>query len=511
MAYCKNQAQADAEIEEFIKTAPGTPHFNDWYAQCSALVQSYSEALFGLDNKQTIGWGHAKSHIANSSSAYFDKIWNDPKRSDLLPKRGDIISWEGLPLWGGETFGHTGIVETPRASTVQIIQQDGAAAPAKLHPDGNWYSVKPAHLATFAYVGSASVGDVVGWLRPKWSKVVYTGADKRGYGTAPASAAAKKAPAQKATAKKTSGKVRHFIDVSDFQPTSTITNVQTDAVSIKATEGNGWSSKNMAGHVAAARKKGIPYSLYHFARSSLGNTPEAEADWFLKVAGPYLDDPLLDHLVLDWEEDSQQSKTWWAELFLRRLQKKAPGVRRVLYARVSALSQPGWTNFGKSHTVWLAWYGSNSRVNGYASDWSWTPKTPAGWTVGAWQYSDKGRLPGYSGDLDLNVSLDDSMWSPTKTATKAAAAATVAKKQTTKKDWFDMATKKELKDSLAEVLAELDIPAKGDSKGRMKWIESEGWTRHERARTEARLNKVDAQLETLALGLAAVLEKLEKN
>ena len=74
-----------------------------------------------------------------------------------------------------------------------------------------------------------------------------------------------------------------------------------------------------------------------------------------------------------------------------------------------------------------------------------------------------------------------------------------------------MATKKELKDSLAEVLAELDIPAKGDSKGSMKWIESEGWTRHERARTEARLNEVDAQLETLALGLAAVLEKLEEN
>lgn len=505
--YCTTDAQATAEIEEFIATSAGMTLLGKWGAQCVLLPQHYAKILLGKSPYDTLGYGHANALLAGASNDYFDKTFNDPSKPDLLPRRGDIIVWRGKPLWDGGVYGHIAVVTSVGKTTVTVQQLDGAAAPTRVYPDGYAYSVKPVHTATFAYVGSATVGDVLGWMRPKWQKVVYTGADKRGYGTAPAKkATAKKAPAKKAAV------ARHWIDVSDFQPTSTITNVQTDAVSIKASEGNGWSSKNMAGHVAAARKKGIPYSLYHFARSSLGNTPEAEADWFLKIAGPYLDDPLLNHLVLDWEEDSQQSKTWWAELFLRRLQKKAPGVRRVLYARVSALSQPGWTNFGKGHTVWLAWYGSSSRFNGYATDWSWTPKTPAGWTVGAWQYSDKGRLPGYSGDLDLNVSLDVrgdmSMWSPSK----AVATAAVAKKQTTtEKDWFDMATKKELKDSLAEVLAELDIPAKGDSRGSMKWVESEGWTRHERARTEARLNEVDAQLETLALGLAAVLEKLEEN
>lgn len=508
--YCTTDAQATAEIEEFVATSAGMSLLGKWGAQCVLLPQHYSKILFGKSPYETLGYGHANALLAGASNDYFTKTWNDPTKPDLLPRRGDLIMWRGKPLWDGGVYGHIAIVTAVGKTTVTVQQLDGATAPTRVYPDGYSYSVKPVHTATFAYVGSASVGDVLGWMRPKTAKVVYTGADKRGYGPAPAQED-KKATAKKATAKKATV-ARHWIDVSDFQPTSTITNVQTDAVSIKASEGNGWSSKNMAGHVAAARKKGIPYSLYHFARSSLGNTPEAEADWFLKIAGPYLDDPLLDHLVLDWEEDSQQSKTWWAELFLRRLQKKAPGVRRVLYARVSALSQPGWTNFGKGHTVWLAWYGSSSRVNGYATDWSWTPNTPAGWTVGAWQYSDKGRLPGYSGDLDLNVSLDVrgdmSMWSPSK----AVATATVAKKQTTtEKDWFDMATKKELKDSLAEVLAELDIPAKGDSRGSMKWVESEGWTRHERARTEARLNEVDAQLETLALGLAAVLEKLEEN
>lgn len=499
--YCTTEAQATAEIEEFVATSAGMSLLGQWGAQCVLLAQHYSKILFGKSPYDTLGYGHANVLLAGASNDYFTKTFNDPTKPNLLPRRGDLIVWRGKPLWNGGVYGHIAVVTSVGKTTVTVQQLDGATAPTRVYPDGHAYSVKPVHTATFAYVGSAAVGDVLGWMRPRASKVVYTGADKRGYGPAPTTA--KKAK----KASKPSGKVRHFIDVSDFQPTSTITNVQTDAVSIKATEGNGWSAKNMAGHVASARKKGIPYSLYHFARSSFGNTPEAEADWFLKIAGPYLDDPLLDHLVLDWEEDSQQSKTWWAELFLRRLQKKAPGVRRVLYARVSALSQTGWTNFGKSHAVWLAWYGSSSRVNGYASDWSWTPKTPAGWTVAAWQYSDKGRLPGYSGDLDLNVQLDDSMWSPTK----AVAAATVAKKQTIKKDWFDMATKKELKDSLAEVLAELDIPAKGDSKGRMKWIESEGWTRHERARTEARLDALEGQLETLALGLAAVLEKLEKN
>lgn len=197
MALCKNQAQADAEIDEWIATAAGKAFLGQWGAQCALFAQETAAALFGLeDGKTAIGWGNARDHIDNDSPACFDIIWNRPGDPSWLPRRGDLMIWNGLLLWGGY-YGHVGVCTSFTQARVKVLQQDGAAAPNRVFPDGYRYSVKPVHYGEFAYMGDPGVGNVRGWLRPKWQKVVYTAADKRGYGPKPV---AKKAPV-KAVAK----------------------------------------------------------------------------------------------------------------------------------------------------------------------------------------------------------------------------------------------------------------------------------------------------------------------
>lgn len=181
--YCTTQAQADAEAAEWLATIPGLSKPNAWGNQCSALVQAYVTTLTGRSFADSLGYGNAIDHIDNASTAWFLKVWNDPGNPNQLPRVGDIAVYKGAaPLWDGRYYGHTGVVASFNAAAQTLMQQDGAAPPLVRHSDGYYYSAKPAHTGTFAYVGDPFVGDVRGWLRLKFSRVVYTGADKRGYG-----------------------------------------------------------------------------------------------------------------------------------------------------------------------------------------------------------------------------------------------------------------------------------------------------------------------------------------
>lgn len=316
---------------------------------------------------------------------------------------------------------------------------------------------------------------------------------------------------------------KSWIDVSDYQPADIITRVATDAVSIKASEGKGWPASRLAAHVKAARAKGIRYSLYHFARATR-NDSDSEAKWFLSVVKPYLSDPLLDHLVLDFEE--QELETWegrkaWINDFLAYLARHAPGERRAIYTRAGFLAGTGWSSFTRGHTVWLAAYGNNQRVNGHRTSTRGAPSVP-GWHVGAWQYTQHGRLPGYNNDLDLNLTLPTaagmSLWSATKPPTK---------------DWFDMATKADLTavvrsevrgtltdatapntdlgkrflGRIATAVLDSKVPAFGDAKGEQTLRDFLKFARHERAVTKAFQSDAGKALADLNTRLTALEEK----
>lgn len=502
--YCKTQAQADAELDEWLQQALGVSMAGPWGNQCSRLVQQHARDIFGLSPYETLGYGNARDHITNAKPAYYQAVWNDPRNATLLPRRSDVMIWDGKPLWDGKLYGHTGVTDRPTATSVRIVQQDGAAAPTALFPDGRRYSVKPAHHGQFAYVTDPAVGSARGWLRPNWKRVVYTGADKRLGRTAAATPAAKAAPASR---------VLDWIDISDYQPTTVIRDVKTDAVVIKATEGVGWKADNLPGHVAAARAKKLPYMLYHFARATL-NGSSAEVAHFLRVAAPYHADPLFAGLVLDFEEDAVMHYGRWGEDFLAEIRRKHPDIRLALYTRAGFLAATGWSQETKNQTpVWIAAYGTDRQMNGYATDFAGAPRV-AGWSISAWQYSQRGRLPGYGRDLDLNRTLTSGrvpMWpAPAATSSDDLMEWIVTNEQLARKIINDEARKafshmmspntKEGRIILARIgntardsIRNWKIPGLGSAKGPMTFEQSHRHERDERGKNiGARTDIVEA-------------------
>ncbi|WP_158222933.1 glycoside hydrolase family 25 protein [Kocuria sp. WRN011] len=388
MTYCKSQAQADAEQLEWLATAVGRSMPNEFGNQCSAAIQSNSVTLFGRPYQETLRYGNAIDHITNASTAYFHKIYNDPKNPNLLPRVGDIAVYRGAaPLWDGKYYGHTFVVDS-RTSTQQTgVQQDGAAEPAKLWPPTYKYrySVKPAHKATFWYIGDPAVGDVIGWLRPRWEKVVYTGADKRGYG-------GKTTPAEVAQKVTLPG---NGIDVSNWQKGIDLSRVPADFVGVLATDGAGFTSPTFKEQINQAQKLGRRTLAYHYARVSQSDS-DTQAKYFLKAAAKAIKAGAVP--VLDWEEDAWNHRADWAIDWIRYVEKKT-GSQVVVYQRQTAAAHTSWGSFRRP--MWLSWYGSAARRSGYATDFSHIPPAP-GWKVALWQYSDNTILPGYGGPLDVN-------------------------------------------------------------------------------------------------------------
>ena len=195
------------------------------------------------------------------------------------------------------------------------------------------------------------------------------------------------------------------IDISHHQKGIDLSSIQSDFVICKATEGNGYTDECCDTFYQKAKSLGKKLGVYHFARPDLGNTAEAEADWFLKETKGYHKEAIL---ILDWEQKALNYPVSWAKAWLDRVYEKT-GVKPVLYIQASALSQD-WSAVAKAdYGLWVANYGSN---NGTAQESVFNKYPLKHWSFYAlWQYTSKGRLNGYNGNLDLNYfSGDTSAW-----------------------------------------------------------------------------------------------------
>lgn len=200
----------------------------------------------------------------------------------------------------------------------------------------------------------------------------------------------------------TSGSTMDGIDVSAYQPANISSKVKADFIIVKATEGTGWVNPYLKQQVAEAMKKGKRVGLYHFA-TALADS-DAEADFFMKHAKPYLDQGVMP--VLDWEPIGLSHYTGWAEDWCQRVEtKRGLAPEKVMVYMNLSVSKQNWSAYMKRHPLWLAYYGNDAGYNGYATTFT-PPKTP-GWNLALWQYTQHGRLPGYSGNLDLNVAFGD--------------------------------------------------------------------------------------------------------
>ncbi len=182
------QAQARAESAEWIASAPGIAMDpdNSYGLQCKDVADQYGIDLFQVGLFVALKGGDAMTVLEGANPRYYDVIRNDPNKPDLIPQPGDVIVWGGS---ASNPYGHVAVVKDADRDGVTVVQQDGFKAPLKAFyfNDGTvrYYSQHPTHVERLGY-WNPGTGMVSGWLRPKPGVVVYSGADKRGYGPKPA-------------------------------------------------------------------------------------------------------------------------------------------------------------------------------------------------------------------------------------------------------------------------------------------------------------------------------------
>lgn len=195
------------------------------------------------------------------------------------------------------------------------------------------------------------------------------------------------------------------IDISHWQKGIDLGAIDVDFVICKATEGNGYTDEMCDTFYQKAKSLGKKLGVYHFARPDLGNTAEAEADWFIKETLGYHKEAML---VLDWES-GDLTNVAWAKAWLDRVYSKT-GVKPVIYMSASVMHSADWSSVVKAdYGLWVANYGTN---NGTAQEAVFDRYPLKYWSFYAlWQYTSVGRLNGYNGNLDLNYfSGDSSAW-----------------------------------------------------------------------------------------------------
>lgn len=183
-----------------------------------------------------------------------------------------------------------------------------------------------------------------------------------------------------------------------------------DFTFVKITEGTTYhedSIYNVKARVLSAQQHNVKVGYYHFARPGNVALPEDDAnDEVQNVLGylgvlPQVKLPL----VLDIESYSTQY-IWddkidhmnrFISTFIDKF--KVRNIPVIIYSYKSFLDENTTPLFG-SLPLWIAAYVKNVEVN--------LPVVPVGWTTWQiWQFTEKGVIDGYTGDIDLNIMKKD--------------------------------------------------------------------------------------------------------
>lgn len=204
-----------------------------------------------------------------------------------------------------------------------------------------------------------------------------------------------------------------MLKIIDISRWNTVTNWNkikasgVDLVIIKATQGHALTSSHhlftdskFHAHIQGAIAAGIPVGVYHFLTSSNDTEAIREANYFCEVISRYKDkivfaacdaenynNPHLLHL-------DRVDLTCRINTFCNRVQQN--GYRAIHYTNVDHIRN--FINIDQiPFPVWVASYGQTKPV-------------VAGQKMIMWQYTDKGRVAGMSGNVDMNhgyFELDD--------------------------------------------------------------------------------------------------------
>ncbi len=183
------------------------------------------------------------------------------------------------------------------------------------------------------------------------------------------------------------------IDVSHYQGSIDWSKVKAAGVEfafIKATQGTAYSKVDyFRNNAPVALGSGLEVGAYHYGTFS--TVPEAitEARYFLSVVKDF---KLTYPLVLDLEENKQgvnkQQLTDAAIAFLEVLENS--GYFAMLYTGKNFLETQLDESRLKSYALWIARYNKELGRN-----------------ADIWQFTSSGKVPGISGNVDMNISYRD--------------------------------------------------------------------------------------------------------
>lgn len=183
----------------------------------------------------------------------------------------------------------------------------------------------------------------------------------------------------------------HGIDVSHHQKQinwNQVKKASIDFVFIKATEGGYFRDPNFELNWRAAKDKNIIRGAYHFYRPSVASAVQARH--FIRTVKLSSGDfpPVLDLEVNDNRPKKiviKGAKNWL------KIIEKHYGVKPILYVNKNWFEEYVDGNFD-DYTVWVAAYTVWPR-----------PKLVNGKEWHFWQYTNRGRVNGINGAVDLNV------------------------------------------------------------------------------------------------------------
>lgn len=202
------------------------------------------------------------------------------------------------------------------------------------------------------------------------------------------------------------------IDISGWQAGIDLSKVPCDFVIVKATQGVNFVSGVCDKRVQQAIALGKPFGFYHYVN---GSGAVAEADFFVDNCAGYFGKGIP---CIDWE--STQNAAWGDTGYLKQLVKRVidrTGVKPLIYS--SASSFPWDVAQALDCGAWVAQY-ADMNPTGYQD----SPWNEGAYACAIRQYSSHGRLPGYSGDLDLDKAyMDAAAWAKYVCAASAPAPA----------------------------------------------------------------------------------------
>lgn len=205
------------------------------------------------------------------------------------------------------------------------------------------------------------------------------------------------------------------IDVSNWQAGIDLAAVPADFVIMKATQGTNYVSPDCDRQYQQAKKAGRLLGVYHYVA---GGNAIAEADYFVNNINGYIGEAIL---VLDWE--AEQNSAWGNEAYLEQVARRVidhTGVKPLIYSMASRYAQVAEVSKKLDCGLWIAQYASNENTGYQAHPWN-----EGAYACAIRQYTSAGRLPGYGGNLDLNIAyMDRNAWMKyaAKSGSKPAAA-----------------------------------------------------------------------------------------